>query len=232
MVRLDVGMPGVSPELASPSDRFMRDWDNSANPVQLKMIYVRYICDVDLRSQTFRAAIGFDMSWPSSDADVSSWNKSPATFVPEYVPNFEFPAAKDSTEERRAQENGNAFKIDEVDVDGEVVPHNFLRTLVYVTCIERYELGNLPFDTQELNVVMDMSFAGVEKAMFVPPKESVASRTEGDVSTAPFLILNREYCAVPEYRVRRAVAEFTSRSYGSDAELDDKAFRWAQVTLR
>jgi len=122
--------------------------------------------------------------------------------------------------------------------------YNFLRTLVYLTCIERMELDAFPFDVQELTVVMDMRFVPVERAMFVPdrttsPKPNnshsvvVSSEyDEDDTSDPPSLILNRQYCTFPDFDAKRVVVQFASAVYDAERELDENAFRWGQVTIR
>lgn len=173
--------------------------------------------------------------------DIQNWNSDPINFSPEYIPNFEFPNAKEETLERRALENGNPFQVQEVDG----VQYNFLRTLVYLTCIERLELHSFPFDVQELTLIMDMSFAPVQKAMFVPsrgafPKPDIKVSTVGksqvDLSTAdfkaPLLILNRQYCTIPDFDVERVVVQFKNACYDGDEALGENTFRWSQVVTR
>jgi len=116
---------------------------------------------------------------------------------------------------------------------------------VYLTCIERLELHSFPFDVQELTLVMDMSFAPVQKAMFVPgrgafpkPDESELAIGKSDtiLSTAdfnvPLLILNRQYCTIPDFDVERCVMQFRNACYGGEEALGGDAFRWSQVTVR
>jgi len=98
-------------ENAVPSmNRFVRDWKKTEHPVELKMIYIRHICDVDTVNQSFKIALGYDMVWPSSSEDVQMWKTDETFFTPNFVPNFEFLNAKEETKERRAIENGNPFK--------------------------------------------------------------------------------------------------------------------------
>mmetsp|Transcript_234 Transcript_234/g.373 ORF Transcript_234/g.373 Transcript_234/m.373 type:complete len:431 (+) Transcript_234:130-1422(+) len=224
-----------------PMERFIKDWNKTQIPVEIKGIFIRHIADVNTIDQSFKIAVGFDMMWPSNQNDIDNWNKDPVNFTPEFVPNFEFPNAKEETLERRALENGNPFCIQEV--DGTKL--NFLRTLVYLTVIERLELTSFPFDVQELTLIMDMSFASIQKAMFVPgrgafpkPDEAVLSTGKADATLSigdfkvPLLILNRQYCTVPDFDVERCVLQFRSACYAGDEVLGDEAFRWGQVTIR
>ncbi|GBG29067.1 Hypothetical Protein FCC1311_052892 [Hondaea fermentalgiana] len=239
-VSVEVSDEGTVRRVFNPSQKFIKDWERCENKVHLKLAYVRYIASVDTVAQTFQVAIGFDMSWKSSPADERSWASNPAKFVPEFVPNFEFPNAKEEIKERREQENGNPFKIDVIDG----VSYNFLRTLVYLKCMERYELYSFPFDVQELTVTMDTSFVPVQKSMFVPHLGSLyideeAAETndagpiqDGDPQGGTLLILNRAFCAIPEFRARRVVLEFASRSGGGGDEDNEDAFRWSQVVIR
>lgn len=150
-------------------------------------------------------------------------------------------SAKEETLERRALENGNPFRIQEVDG----IKFNFLRTLVYLTCIERLELYSFPFDVQDLTLTMDMSFAPVQKAMFVPgrgafpkPDEAVLLTGKSDTILSigdfkvPLLILNRQYCTIPDFDVERCLLQFRNACYAGDEVLGDGAFRWSQVTIR
>lgn len=227
--------------LVPPLDRFIQDWNKTEIPVEIKGIFIRHIADVNTIDQSFKIAVGFDMMWPSSALDIQNWNNDPLQFTPEFVPNFEFPNAKEETMERRALENGNPFCIQEVDG----VKFNFLRTLVYLTCIERLELHAFPFDVQELTLTMDMSFAPVQKAMFVPgrgafPKPDITADSVGKSDTilsrgdftSPLLILNRQYCTIPDFDVERCLIQFQNACYAGDEALGDDAFRWGQVTIR
>lgn len=150
-------------------------------------------------------------------------------------------SAKQETMERRALENGNPFQIQEVDNK----KFNFLRTLVYLTCVERLELHSFPFDVQELSLIMDMSFAPVQKAMFVPGRGAFPKPDEEELRTGksdtilssadfnvPLLILNRQYCTVPDFDVERCVVQFKNACYGGEEVLGDDSFRWGQVTVR
>ncbi len=115
-----------------------------------------------------------------------------------------------------------------------------------LTCIERLELQAFPFDVQELTLTMDMTFAPVQKAMFVPsrgifPKpDTVGNNTVGSsdvmLSTADFnspnLILNRQYCTIPDFDVERCVVQFCNTCYAGEEHLVNDAFRWSQVVIR
>jgi len=189
-------------------------------------MYVRYLSEINTKAQTFCCAIGFDFVWKASETDVRSWERDPEAFVPEYVPNFEFPNASSETKEMRAQENGNPYMI----VEKPQGKYNFVRILEYLTCFGRFELYAFPFDVQELTVVMDMSFAGVEKAIFVPPLESYDE--EGHPAAGSMLALNRAFCAIPEFHAKRVVVEFASRSAEGEEDKDDETFRWSQIVIR
>lgn len=217
-------MAGAALSVASPNDRFLDDWSQTQHAVEIRLMYVRWLADVNTKEQTFKAAIGFDMTWPATEEDVRLWQRSPETFVPGYVPNFEISNAKESVEERRLLENGNCFKVEERE-DGH---HNFLRTLVYMTCLERYELSNFPLDVQELTVELLMTFARSDRALFVPPASSFDPRGDqgADFAPAPMLILNRQFCALPEFSIRRVVAEFYSNG-GPDSTIETRASRVA-----
>lgn len=224
-------------ELVPPLDRYCHDWSETTYPVEVKMIYIRHLADVSTVDQSFKVAVGYDMMWPSTPADIKKWTSDPVNFSPEYIPNFEFPNAKSETRERRALENGNPFQIQEVDG----VQYNYLRTLVYLTCIEKLELASFPFDVQELTFTMVMSFAPVEKAMFVPsrgvfPKPGFEGKSRTTLSTAdfdaPMLILNREYCTIPDFDVERVVVQFKSACYAGEETEGNNAFRWSEVVTR
>lgn len=238
-ISVEVNEHGDVSRMINPSQKFIKDWEQCENKVHMKLVYVRYIADVDTVAQTFSVAIGFDMSWKSSAQDVKRWKSDPLNFKPDFIPNFEFPNAKEETMERREQENGNPFKIDII--DGE--PYNFLRTLVYLTCMERFELSSFPFDVQELTVTMDTSFFPVQKSMFVPHLNALSIDEDaglhggnepiqhGQPNDGTLLILNRAFCAIPEFRATRVVLEFASRSSPGDEDKED-AFRWSQVVIR
>jgi len=78
-------------QLVPPVERFIKDWNNTQIPVEIKGIFIRHIADVDTIDQSFKIAVGFDMMWPSTDEDIINWGKDPISFTPGFVPNFEFP---------------------------------------------------------------------------------------------------------------------------------------------
>jgi hypothetical protein len=102
------------------------------------LVYIRYIADVDTLNQTFKSAFGLDMLWPATEADKQAYAANQKTFEPSWVPNFEFPSAKEVTLERRVLVTGNPFKVTP---DG----FNFCRTLVTGTFMEKFELINCEF---------------------------------------------------------------------------------------
>jgi len=105
--------------------------------IQLKLVYIRYVADVQTLDQTFKTAFGLDMLWPATDIDKRNYAADPKKFEPQWVPNFEFPSAKEVTLERRALVTGNPFKV---------TPEgfNFCRTLVTGTFMEKFELRSYP----------------------------------------------------------------------------------------
>lgn len=228
-------------KLVPPMERFVKDWNKTEIPVEIKGMYIRHIADVDTIDQSFKIAIGYDMMWPATKEDINSWKANDVEFQPTFIPNFEFPNAKEETMERRALVNGNPFTIQEVDGKH----FNFLRTLVYLNCVERLELHSFPFDVQELSVTLDMSFAPVEKAMFVPGRGAFPKPDENELATGvsesilssadfkvPLVTLNRQYCTVPDFDIERCVVQFKSACYGGEEYMGEDAFRWSQVTMR
>jgi hypothetical protein len=83
----------VNPEfvMVPPMERFIKDWNKTEIPVEIKGIFIRHIADVNTIDQSFKIAVGFDMLWPSNTNDIQNWTKDPINFTPEFVPNFEFP---------------------------------------------------------------------------------------------------------------------------------------------
>jgi hypothetical protein len=191
--------------------------------VQVKMVYIRYVAEVNTVEQTFKIAFGLDLIWPATEAEKRSYADNPEKYKPQYIPNFEvgsaqwmqcitglalteckqFPSAKDVTLERRPLVTGDPF---EVTPDG----YNFFRTLVIGTFMEQFQLHSYPFDVQDLTVIMDMSFALKEDAIFVPWSESYSLEAGGELSMdKSFLRFNRAFSAIPEFHARRVLVEFT-----------------------
>jgi hypothetical protein len=118
------------------------------------------------------------------------------------------------------------------------------------------ELNAFPFDVQVLTVIMDMSFAPIQKAMFVPGRGTFPKPTFDDTTTTnnsstnpssskryllnsnkqtwktPLVILNREYCTFPDFTAKRCIIKFCSACYKGDELHDENAFRWGQVIIR
>ena len=157
----------------TPREQFMQDADATITRIEVKLVYVRFISDIQTVDQTFRIAVGIDMEWDATENDLAEWSKGPEaqkTFIPEIVPNFEIANAKEISIERRQQLNGNPFKVTEA------TGKNFMRAFIEALCLQTYSLKSFPFDVQELLVNIGMTFNGKEKMMFVPnpmPESSV-----------------------------------------------------------
>jgi hypothetical protein len=204
MTAIAVGFPTPEPGV-SALDAFRVASKSTRRLLQLKLVYVRYVADVDTLNQSFRTAFGLDMLWPATESDKANFQRDPKTFEPGYVPNFEFPNAKEVDLERRVLASGNAFKVTP---DG----FNFLRTLVTGTFMEKFELYNYPFDVQALTVIMDMSFDLKEEALFVPSFASYSLQSEHDPSDVNnFVQFNRAFSAIPDFVARRVITEFSVR---------------------
>lgn len=164
----------------TPREQFMSDAEATATRIEVKLVYVRFISDIETVDQTFRIAVGIDLEWEATEADLAEWAKgaeAQKTYVPEIVPNFEIGNAKEISIERRLLANGNPFKVTEAS------GKNFMRAFIEALCLQSYSLRSFPFDVQDLLVQIGMSFNGKDKMMFVPnplPDSSV-------------LIFNRKY---------------------------------------
>lgn len=164
----------------TPREQFMSDAEATATRIEVKLVYVRFISDIETVDQTFRIAVGIDLEWEATEADLAEWSKgaeAQKTYVPEIVPNFEIGNAKEISIERRLLANGNPFKVTEAS------GKNFMRAFIEALCLQSYSLRSFPFDVQDLLVQIGMSFNGKDKMMFVPnplPDSSV-------------LIFNRKY---------------------------------------
>ena len=75
-------------------ERFVKDWNKTEIPVEIKGMYIRHIADVDTIDQSFKIAIGYDMMWPATNEDINSWKANDVEFKPAFIPNFEFPNAQ------------------------------------------------------------------------------------------------------------------------------------------
>ncbi|GBG35307.1 Gamma-aminobutyric acid receptor subunit beta, partial [Hondaea fermentalgiana] len=216
-------------------------WEDCENKVHIDLVYVRYIAAVDTVQQTFEIAMGLEMSWRASSADRKRYEKNPYEYIPDFVPNYEFPNAKSEDRETRAHQDGSSYKIIQDENDGEY--YNCMRPLVYLTCMERFELWSFPFDVQELTVTMDTPFydMSVKKTMYVPPRgafriDEEASKEvkvvqDGEPLPGKLVILNRAFSAIPQFRARRVVIEFAARSDPGEED-DDDAYQYGQLVIR
>jgi hypothetical protein len=185
-------------------EKFRSECKTTKRQLMIRLVYVRWIADVDTLQQTFRAAFGIDMLWKATDTDIKNYEADIHTYTPGWVPNFEFPSAKEVTAERRNLVTGIPFKV----VDG----YNFMRTLITGTFMEQFELKSFPFDVQDLTVIMDMSFDLKGEVLLIPWSES----WNLDPSVQPsgeknFIQLNRSFSAIPDFEARRVLVEFSVR---------------------
>jgi len=142
-------------------DAFRQACKTTKRLVEVRLIYIRYISDIDDLAESFRAAFGLDMYWKATDEDMRQFKANPATFAPGFIPTFEFPNTREVTLERRPLVSGSPFKVTP---DG----MNFLRTFVSGVFMASFDLVAYPFDIQNLTVVMDMSFDPKEDVLLVP----------------------------------------------------------------
>ena len=193
-------------EELTAKEAFYQDVDATKTVIEVNLFYIRYISDISTIEQTFRIAVGIDMEWKATDRDLEDWSKgadAQKDYVPEVVPNFELPNAKEISIERRALENGNPFKLTES------TGKNFLRAFIEATCLQQFNLRSFPFDVQDLVVNIDMSFALKDKLVFAPTPNEDAS----------LVILNRQYSAIPEFDFSRTVVKFDCDNTWSRMEL-------------
>lgn len=199
------GMDEYDPK-NSPAAAFRAECKKTKRLIMLKLIYVRYVADVDTLNETFKCAFGLDMLWKATDEDKKNFATNASGFTPGWVPNFEFPNAKEIELERRNLVTGNPFKV---------TPEgfNFLRTLCTGVFMTKFDLHAFPFDVQDLHVIMDMSFDLKEEALLVPWSESWSSDPAGPAPSAEknFLQLNRAFSAIPDFEAKRVLAEFACR---------------------
>lgn len=203
MATVAVAMEG---ERLTPREQFTADSESTATRIEVKLVYVRFISDIQTVEQTFRIAVGLDLEWEATQKDLDEWAQGPEaqkTFMPEIVPNFEIANAKEISIERRQQANGNPFKVNEE------TGKCFMRAFIEALCLQVYSLRNFPFDIQDLVVNIGMTFNGKEKMMFVP----------NPVAGSSVLIFNRRYSAIPEFEFRRALTKFETTETWSRMEL-------------
>lgn len=236
-VEIDDG--GRVRRVTNPAQKFIRLWEDCEQKVHIDLVYVRYIAAVDTVQQTFEIAMGLEMSWLASEGDIARYKKNKFDFVPDFVPNYEFPNAKSEDRETRAHQDGARYKI--IKDKGE--SYVCMRPLVYLTCMERFELQSFPFDVQELTVTMDTPFydMSVKKTMYVPPRKAfhidrdapkdVDVVQDGEMLDGKLVILNRAFSAIPQFRARRVVIEFAARSDPGEED-DEDAYQYGQLVIR
>lgn len=177
--------------------------------VYVTMVYMRYLSDLIVLDSTFSCCFGLDMEWDASEDDFKRFKENDREYVPDWIPKFEFPAAKDINMETRELAHGCPYEI-----RGE---RNFMRTLVTATFICTYKLHAYPFDCHDLKVVWDMSFNLIEKAIFVPHEGSVGS------SGGTQLRFDTAHMVMPEFHLHRALLTFKVAG--------EPGYQWSQVIV-
>jgi hypothetical protein len=177
--------------------------------VFVTMVYVRYLSDLIVLDSTFSCCFGLDMEWDASEDDFKRFKENDREYVPDWIPKFEFPAAKEIEMEARELAHGCPYEI-----RGE---RNFMRTLVTATFICPYDLRMYPFDYHDLKVVWDMSFNMIDKAIFIPHEGSVGS------SAGTQLRFDTSFMVMPEFHLHRALLTFKVAG--------EPGYYWSQVIV-
>lgn len=181
----------------TPYERFHERVEQTETVVEVKIIYVKYISDVNTVDQTFKIAVDFDLEWLASEKDLEDWDNGEAAqkeYTPDIVPTFTIPNAKELSMSRTPQANGNPFLVDTE------TGKNFVRIAVEATCLNLYDLRGFPFDCQSLTLIVDTQFYAKDKMIFAP--------TPDQSEFYDMLFWNTKFSAIPDFEFRRALAEF------------------------
>ena len=184
-------------ELVQAFELYQQRVEEAETVVDVKMIYVRYISDMNSVEQTYEIAVDFDLEWPATEDDAGEWQRrnKDNKYVPSRVPGLAFPNAKKCNQKRGVYPDMNTFKVKENE-DGLLV--NCMRVLVEATALACYNLRSFPFDVQSLPLIMEFTFTNKDQMIFRGVDQ-------------PLFVWNTFFSASADFSFRRALIEFWLR---------------------
>jgi len=156
---------------------------DQSQPVELvvECVFLPFLSAVSTANNTFCGRCDLDLSWAISSNDLANFKADPISYRPEYAPDVVAMNGNDVNAVVIEREHGGLYDVKE--------GFNHVRLRFAGEFITEFDIGNFPFDFQNLMLILSLSHTD-------------ASRVVYNVSKRPNnCFVHTRYMALPEYQI-------------------------------